>query len=99
MQSRIPYGADDAALLQSRPSGMTNKIGPQIACRRVPHFSRLLREVGLLAYSPRWARGLFQCSSVTHVTSHYRSHAYREAGLVRINAWAWWEEKIRQSSG
>jgi hypothetical protein len=34
MQSRIAYSADDAALLQSRPSSMTNKIGPQIACRR-----------------------------------------------------------------
>src|SRR5713101_6491637 len=34
MQSRIAYSADDAALLQSRPSGMTNKIGPQTACRR-----------------------------------------------------------------
>jgi hypothetical protein len=28
---------------------------------------------------------------VTHVISHYRSHAYREPGLVRINDWAWWE--------
>jgi len=24
------------------------------------------------------------------------SYAYGEAGLVRINDWAWWEEKIRQ---
>src|SRR6266853_1583852 len=29
--------------------------------------------------------------------SSYRSYAYREAGLVRINDWTWWEEKIRRS--
>ena len=27
--------------------------------------------------------------------SSYRSYAYGEAGLVRINDWRWWEEKIR----
>ncbi len=27
--------------------------------------------------------------------SSYRSYAYGEAGLVRINDWSWWEEKIR----
>jgi len=31
--------------------------------------------------------------------SSYRSYAYREAGLVRINDWIWWEGKIRQSAG
>ena len=31
--------------------------------------------------------------------SSYRSDAYGEAGLVRINDWTWWEEKIRQSAG
>jgi putative transposase len=31
--------------------------------------------------------------------SSYRSYAYGEAGLVRINDWIWWEEKIRQSAG
>jgi putative transposase len=31
--------------------------------------------------------------------SSYRSYAYREAGLVRINDWTWWEEKIRRSAG
>jgi putative transposase len=31
--------------------------------------------------------------------SSYRSYAHGEAGLVRINDWACWEEKIRQSSG
>jgi putative transposase len=31
--------------------------------------------------------------------SSYRSYAYREAGLVRINDWGWWEEKIRRSTG
>jgi len=31
--------------------------------------------------------------------SSYRSYAYGEAGLVRINDWTWWEEKIRQSAG
>jgi putative transposase len=31
--------------------------------------------------------------------SSYRSYAYGEAGLVRINDWSWWEEKIRQSTG
>jgi hypothetical protein len=31
--------------------------------------------------------------------SSYRSYAYREAGLVRINDWDWWEDKIRRSSG
>ena len=27
--------------------------------------------------------------------SSYRSYAYGEAGLVRINDWRWWEEKTR----
>ena len=27
--------------------------------------------------------------------SSYRSYAYGEEGLVRINDWSWWEEKIR----
>ncbi len=27
--------------------------------------------------------------------SSYRSYAYGEVGLVRINDWGWWEEKIR----
>ena len=31
--------------------------------------------------------------------SSYRSYAYREPGLVRINDWTWWEEKIRRSAG
>jgi putative transposase len=31
--------------------------------------------------------------------SSYRSYAHGEAGLVRINDWTWWEEKIRQSAG
>ena len=31
--------------------------------------------------------------------SSYRSYAYREAGLVRIHDWTWWEEKIRRSAG
>jgi putative transposase len=31
--------------------------------------------------------------------SSYRSYAYGEAGLVRINDWRWWEEKIRNKAG
>jgi len=31
--------------------------------------------------------------------SSYRSYAYGEAGLVRINDWIWWEEKIRRGAG
>ena len=31
--------------------------------------------------------------------SSYRSYAFGEAGLVRINDWTWWEEKIRRSAG
>jgi putative transposase len=31
--------------------------------------------------------------------SSYRSYAYGEPGLVRINDWTWWEEKIRRSAG
>jgi len=27
--------------------------------------------------------------------SSYRSYAYIEPGLVRINDWGWWDEKIR----
>src|ERR1017187_539442 len=27
--------------------------------------------------------------------SSYRSYAYREDGLVHVNDWRWWEEKIR----
>jgi putative transposase len=31
--------------------------------------------------------------------SSYRSYAYGEAGLVRLNDWTWWEEKIRGTAG
>ena len=31
--------------------------------------------------------------------SSYRSYAYGEDGLVRINDWRWWEEKIRDKTG
>ena len=31
--------------------------------------------------------------------SSYRSYAYGEAGLVRVNDWSWWEEKIREKVG
>ena len=30
--------------------------------------------------------------------SSYRSYAYGESGLVRINDWRWWEEKIRNKA-
>ena len=28
-----------------------------------------------------------------------RSYAYGEEGLVRINDWTWWEERIRRNTG
>jgi putative transposase len=31
--------------------------------------------------------------------SSYRSYAYGEPGLVQINDWTWWEQKIRRSAG
>jgi hypothetical protein len=31
--------------------------------------------------------------------SSYRSYAYGERGIVRINDWRWWEEKIRVKTG
>jgi putative transposase len=31
--------------------------------------------------------------------SSYSSYAHGEEGLVRINDWTWWEEKIRRSAG
>jgi putative transposase len=31
--------------------------------------------------------------------SSYRSYAYAEAGLVRINDWTWWLEKIQRRVG
>ena len=31
--------------------------------------------------------------------SSYRSYAYGEDGLVRINDWRWWEKKIRDKAG
>jgi putative transposase len=31
--------------------------------------------------------------------SSYRSYAYGEAGLVRINDWRWWEAEIRNQAG
>ena len=42
---------------------------------------------GLVASPEDWRR------------SSYRSYAHQEAGLVRINDWTWWEEKIRRSAG
>ena len=91
----------------------------------MPHFSRSLREVGLLTYSSFQARP----TSIRHrhgqqkeieklnymhrnpvmrglvarpedwQWSSYRSYAYGEEELVRINDWTWWEEKIRRSAG
>jgi hypothetical protein len=52
---------------------------------------------GLLGWKPV-VRGLVACPEDWRWSS-YRSYAYREAGLVRINDWAWWEEKIRHSAG
>lgn len=31
--------------------------------------------------------------------SSYRSYAYGEEGLVRVNDWRWWEQKIRDKPG
>jgi putative transposase len=43
-------------------------------------------------------RGLVACPEDWRWSS-YRSYACGEAGLVRINDWTWWEDKIRRSAG
>ena len=58
------------------------------------------KEVEKLKYMHRnpVARGLV-ASPEDWRWSSYRSYAYGEAGLVRINDWTRWEEKIRRSAG
>jgi len=58
------------------------------------------KEVEKLKYMHRnpVVRGLVE-SPEQWPWSSYRSYAYREAGLVRINDWTWWEEKIQRSAG
>jgi putative transposase len=58
------------------------------------------KEIEKLKYMDRnpVARGL-AASPEDWRWSSYRSYAYGEEGLVRINDWTWWEEKIRRSAG
>ncbi len=58
------------------------------------------KEVGKLKYIHRNAvlRGLV-ANPEDWQWSSYRSYAYGEPGLVRINDWTWWEDKIRRSAG
>ena len=58
------------------------------------------KEIGKLKYMHRnpVVRGLV-VSPEDWQWSSYRSYACGEAGLVRINDWTWWAEKIRRSSG
>ena len=58
------------------------------------------KEVEKLKYMHRnpVVRGLVACPEDWQWSS-YRSYAYAEAGVVRMNDWTWWEEKIRRSAG
>ena len=58
------------------------------------------KEVEKLKYMHRnpVVRGLVASPEDWHWSS-YRSYAYGEPGLVRINDWTWWKQKIRQSAG
>jgi putative transposase len=58
------------------------------------------KEVEKLKYMHRnpVVRGLVACPE-DWPWSSYQSYACGEPGLVRINDWIWWEEKIRPSAG
>jgi putative transposase len=64
-----------------------NLGGQQIVVEKLKYMHRNPVARGLVASPEDWR------------WSSYRSHAYGEAGLVRINDWTWWEEKIRGSAG
>jgi putative transposase len=120
-----PQVGTPSTVIQAIKLGFTSRI----LKKRVPHFSRTLREVGLFAgptshsNSPHhlwqarfydfnlWSqrkeveklrymhrnpvvRGLVQ-QPEDWKWSSFRSYAYKEAGLVTINDWSAWEEKIR----
>jgi putative transposase len=64
-----------------------NLRGQRKEVEKLKHMHRNPEVRGLVASPEDWR------------WSSYRSYAYGEAGLVRINDWAWREEKIRQSAG
>src|SRR5580692_1026344 len=64
-----------------------NLWGPQKEVEKLNYMHRNPAVRGLVASPEDWR------------WSSYRSYAYREAGLIRINDWTLWEEKIRQSAG
>jgi len=64
-----------------------NLWGQQKEVEKLKYMHRNPVVRGLVASPENWRR------------SSYRSYAHGEAGLVRINDWTWWEEKIRRSAG
>jgi putative transposase len=71
---------------QSRFYGF-NLWGPQKEVEKLKYMHRNPVVRGLVTSPEDWR------------WSRYRSYAHREAGMVRINEWTWWEEKIRRSAG
>jgi putative transposase len=64
-----------------------NLWGQQKEVEKLKYVHRNPVVRGLVASLEDWRR------------SSYRSYAYEEAGLVRVNDWNWGEEKIRRSTG
>ena len=76
-------------------------------CWWAPHRGRFNGIRRLLAVSSWRCRALYRNPVARGLVeepdrwrwSSYRSYAYGEAGLVRINDWRWWEAEIRNQAG
>jgi hypothetical protein len=81
----LPGGKFSVRFWQSRFYDF-NLRGQQKEIEKLKHMHRNPVVRGLVASPEDW-----RCS--------YRSYAYGEPGLVRINDWTWWGEKIRRGAG
>ena len=99
-----PQIGDPSTVLQAVKLGFTrrSRATGQFWQRRFYDFNvwSQRKEVEKLKYMHRnpVARGLVEKPDDWKWSS-YRSYAYGEDGVVRINDWKWWEEKIRDKTG
>jgi putative transposase len=101
-----PRIANPSTVVQAVKLGFARRVLSGVSCDAAQHVwqSRFYdfnlwsqrKEIEKLKYMRRnpVVRGLVQ-EPEQWVWSSYRSYAFGEAGLVGINDWRWWEQKIR----
>ncbi|HEY1677748.1 MAG TPA: transposase [Candidatus Sulfotelmatobacter sp.] len=116
-----PQIANPSTVIQAIKLGFVRRYS-QV---RVPHFSPVLGEVGILTSHHFWMKRFYDFnvwsqqkeSEKLHYMhqnpvvrglvarpedwrwSSFRFYTCGETGLVRINDWSWWEEKIKAKVG